>query len=187
MEAKGQIPVFDAVNYKKHARVVTTADGRKRVDKRPIQKSVQAVDACGNLLWMPLYTGPSQKAENDQYRQSIEHAKRKAGWVIFGRCPQIEGHDVISRLPDAVRGRPMCKVGAKGGPISDQDPCRCMLDLIAARRQENKERTVALEGQARNNEERAFDMQGEILKATLEQNARIAKVLERGSGDKGGK
>ncbi len=186
MEAKNQIPVFDAVKYKQHARIVTCADGKKRTEKRPIQKSVLAVDAAGNVLWLPLYTGPAQRHEQDQYRMSIEHAKRKSGWVVHGRCPQGEGYEVVSRLPESVRNRPMCKTAPNGEEVSDKNPCRCMVELIKDRREDNRLRMASIEGTARTSADRAHDMQADILKATLDQNARIAKVLERGI-DKGGK
>lgn len=182
--AKGEVPAFDAVKYKQAARTIVV-DGKKRIERRPIQKSVRMVDPSGNVSWLPLYGGPSQMGDTDPYRVSIEHAKRRAGWIPLGQCPQNGGYEVQSRLPDHVRGGKPCTAGTKGGVVSDADPCRCVLDTIEARRAENKERMEGLEYALNSTAIKAAELQAQMLQETREQNALIAKAMTKIVGDKG--
>lgn len=180
--AKGEVPAFDAVKYKQATRTIVV-DGQKRIERRPIQKSMRMVDPSGHVSWLPLYGGPAQIGETDPYKVSVEHAKRKLGWIPLGQCPQNGGYDVISKLPDSVKSRKPCVAGAKGGLIGDTDPCQCVLDTIKARQAETAEKMAGLEFALNREAIRAAEVQAQVLQETREQNALIAKALSKVAGD----
>lgn len=176
--AKGEVPAFDAIKYKQATRTILV-DGKKRIERRPIQKSMRMVDPAGNVSWLPLYGGPSQLAETDPYRVSIEAAKQARGWIPLGQCPQNGGFKIQPHLPDSVKGRKSCSSGAKGGEVSDADPCKCVLDTIAERQAENVARMNELEQKRHAAEIEAARVQSEMLEETREQNQLLAKLLTK--------
>lgn len=169
-------PTFYAVNYKKHKRTIVRPDGTKGVEKRPIQKSILMVDKAGNVCWTPLYTGPSQFAEEDHYKATILRAKQKAGWFIHAECPQFGGYEVQKHLPAEVRGRKPCEQGAKGGAIDDKNPCKCVLEVIKSRQAENALAMQAIEGQAKTAAQAQAELQAEMLEEARRTNAMLAEA-----------
>lgn len=176
VSAKGNVPVFDAVKYKQATRTIVV-DGQKRIERRPIQKSIRMVDPSGNIAWLPLYGGPSQTGDTDPYKVSVEYAKRKAGWIPYGQCPQNGGYDIVSKLPDEVKNRRPCTAGKKGGEVSDLDPCTCVLEVIAARRVVNLERMEQLENAANRDKIKSVELQQQAIAEQREQTSLIAKAL----------
>lgn len=186
MDAKSGLPVFDAVKYRKHARQIRV-NGEIRTEKRPIQQSAQAVDSSGNVVWLPLYTGPAQHAENDPYRLTTQYEKRRAGFVWLERCPQGDGYETQRHLPDSVRGRPLCREGHKGGPVSKDNPCECVLAVIRERQAANARKMGELEMAGRTAEQRQQEMQAATLEETRKQNAMLAQLAAQGrGGNRGG-
>ena len=165
-------PFFPAEKYKLANRTITGKDGKKRTEKRPIQKSVLALHPDGSVVWFVLYAGPAQLAENDPYRMAIVYSKQKTGFLFLARCPQMEGYDTQQHLPDEVRSRKPCTHGAKGGEISDADPCRCILETQVIRAAEQRRKTERLNS---NDQARAAakvaEQQAEQLAETKKQNA----------------
>jgi len=174
MEAKGYAHVFDAANYKRHARQITRKDGTRGIEKRPITKSIRCIDPSGNEAWLPLYSGPAQSAEVDPYRVSIMHAKRKKGWLPYDECPQLAGYATQQLLPDAVRGRKPCTVGANGQPISESNPCQCLVDTSKVRLAETAE-INRRRNEVRTTDERNLEVQQALLEETRRQNQLLAQ------------
>lgn len=139
-------PIFDAKRYKLHARQIIGPDGKARTEKRPITGSRRMVDPAGNVCWVPLYAGPTQNALGDPYRISILIAKQKDGWIAYGECPKNSGYAATKFLPEQMRNGAPCHLGEKGGPVSDQDPCKCVTHVMEQRRAEQKRKMDALEG-----------------------------------------
>ena len=171
-------PFFPAEKYKLAARTIVGDDGVKRTEKRPIQKSARMVNPAGHVVWVPLFAGPSQTAENDPYKMATVYSKQKLGFLFLNRCPQFEGYDTQRHLPDAVRGRKPCSAGSKGGEISDADPCKCVLETAVAR---HARQAVAMDKINTNSATRAAEQaaanQAEMLAETRKQNALLAEVV----------
>ncbi len=142
-------PVFDAKKYKLHARQIVGRDGKTRTEKRPITGSRRMVDPAGNVCWVPLYAGPTQFSEGDPYRVSIQIAKAKDGWILYGECPKNSGYTATKHLPEAMRNGPPCTVGSHGEPVSDKDACKCVEAIIKARAETQAKKMKALEGNAK--------------------------------------
>ena len=176
-ETAGQDPIYDARNWKRHARQIVSRDGQTRTEKRPIVKSVLMVDMAGSAHWVSLYTGPMQKHEADPYRVSIMVAKLRDGWLLLGECPKNSGS--ARHLPDDQRVGRACTQGSKGGPVSAADPCKCVIAIMAVRAAENAKRMARLEGKGKT----LADAQ---LEETRKLNAAIVNVLT-GAKDKAAK
>lgn len=165
-------PFFPAEKYKQATRTVVGDDGIKRTEKRPIQKSARMVHPGGHVIWLALYAGPSQIAENDPYKMAITYSKQKQGFLFLNRCPQMEGYETQKHLPDSVRGRKPCTEGSKGGPISDTSPCACVVETIKARVASQKVVTDKINASAGDAAiKRAEAAQAEMLAETKKQNA----------------
>lgn len=156
-------PFFPADRWKRHKRMVTLPDGTRAIEKRPIVKSCKAINKAGHEVWFPLATGPKQDVENDPYGQAIVFAKEKQGTIMKGRCPQGGGYYVNQHLPESVKNRRPCVEGAKGGPISDANPCQCVLEVMRIRQEDNAAAMKKLEGAARNKQSRDAEIQEAIL------------------------
>lgn len=165
-------PFFPAEKYKQAARPVIGDDGKRRIEKRPIQKSARAVHPDGHITWLVLYAGPAQTAENDPYKMAITYSKQRAGFLFLNRCPQMEGYETQRHLPDSVRGRKPCSEGSNGGPISDASPCSCVIDTIKARSTVQKAATDKINANAGDAAaKRAEALALESLAETKKQNA----------------
>lgn len=177
-------PTFHAENYKKYKRTITRPDGTKAVERRPIQASILMLDPAGHICWVPLYCGPSQFEEENNYRQSILKAKRAAGWYATGECPQTGNHAERAKLPDYLTGREICLFGANGGKIDQRNPCACIVEMQMHRQAANDRAMKAIEGKAQAQAERDREVQREILEQTREQNRLLAAQIKPAKGDK---
>lgn len=169
-------PFFPADRWKRHKRMVTLPDGTRAIEKRPIVKSCKAINKAGHEVWFPLATGPKQDVENDPYGQAIVFAKEKQGTIMKGRCPQGGNYYVQQHLPEEVRGRRVCAQGAKGGPITDANPCQCVIEVARIRQAENAVAMKKLEGAHRNKEARDAEIQEAILEQLRTSKAAPAPV-----------
>ncbi len=180
MSQAAKDPFFEAERYKLAARAIIGEDGVKRVEKRPIQKSARMIHPSGDVVWVPLYAGPSQLAENDPYKMATVFAKQRLGFLFLNRCPQMEGYETQRHLPASLRGRKPCEAGAKGGPISDADPCKCALEVSAIRR---GIQSAAMEKINNNEATRAARdaaaTQVEMLAETKKQNALLVDLATK--------
>ena len=183
IDANKPPPAFDARRYKLHARSVTDEHGRQRTEKRPIVKSAYMVDPSGHVCYLPLYGGPSQNDPDDQYMTATLRSKTKAGWVDHDSCPKTSGHNVTKFLPESAQQGPACVAGAKPGPrgeaapIGRQNPCKCIVALIAQRRGLNATKMLAVEGQARTEAQVSHQLATANLEETRKLNQKLAEAL----------
>ena len=167
--------VFDATKAKNAHRTVIDPDGKQSVEKRPIQRSVLALNPAGHVVWFPLHTGPAQMAKDDPYATRISYEKSKwgtgksgkPGFLFLDRCPQgtPDGH---LNLPDSVRNRPVCRSGAKGGDIDQRNPCQCILDTQRIRRAQNDAAMADLNKALKSGAERTAEAHAEAITAARE-------------------
>jgi len=184
IDANKPPPAFDARRYKLHARSIVGEDGRTRTEKRPIVKSAYMVDPAGHVCFLPLYGGPSQNDPDDQYMTATLRSKTKAGWVDHDSCPKTSGHNVVKHLPVEVQDGAACNGGAKGGPITRQNPCKCIVALIAHRRTTNASKMRAVEGQARTEAQVSHQLAAANLEETRKLNQRLADMVLKPTVDK---
>lgn len=184
--------VFDATKAKNAHRTVIDPDGKPAVEKRPIQRSVLALNPSGHVVWFPLHTGPAQLAKDDPYATRVTYEKSKwgtgksakPGFLFLDRCPQGTP-DGYTNLPDSVRNRPVCRAGANGGPLDQRNPCQCILDTQKIRRAQNDAEQAALNKALKSGAERTAEAHAEAIAAARDAAAAAEKLARTHEPEKG--
>jgi hypothetical protein len=182
--------VFDAAKAKRATRTILDENGNPVVERRPIQKSALALNPAGHVVWFPFYTGPAQTAQDDPYKTRVTFEKsrwgtgksKKPGFLFLDSCPQTQ-YGGPQNLPESRRGRAPCRVGAKGGPISAQDPCECILEAKLARQARTNAETAESTRTLKSVAERTTEAHNEAV-AAAEKAAQAAMTIANVAAEK---
>jgi len=192
--------VADLSNWSPPQRIRRDAKGRAIVEKLSPLLSRKVVDLDGNVVQQPASNGIANRSPQDPYGQQTHHEKMvgrprmikgtPGGILPYSRCPQgING--VMPFLADyELDGRPICATAWNGKPISNEDPCACIKELIEKR--QAKAHVAHLENEERVNklaklQERAAQQNLEAASGMAEATSTLAEVLKTLKGDGKGK
>jgi hypothetical protein len=161
---------IDLAVWKPPARNRIDRHGEPAIEKLPTQRSMYMLNPTGHMVWVALHCGSGNRSPNDAFALQKLDEKQRKGFLPAGRCPQTL--DVQLHLPDGVRGRAACVQGAKGGPISTENPCSCLIETMDYRTALNVRKNQEHAERYKSQEQREREQAARHIKALEDANAR---------------
>jgi hypothetical protein len=110
--------------------------GKEVIERAPWQPFLKVVKLSGAVSRVPLSTHRAINERQDPYRAYMEFRKPRTGMIPYGACPQTMPPDVQAFIPEELLGRQPCRAAANGKPISNENCCPCIEELITYRKAE---------------------------------------------------
>lgn len=176
--------VADLANWGPPQRLIKDARGRTIVEKRSPLLSRKVVGLNGDVTQQAAANGIANRDPNDPYGQKTHQEKmlgrpraRKGtpgGILPYSRCPQgISGvREFLAEL-DISESAP-CSTALNGKPISNDDPCKCIVEVIARRQARN--RAVDAENEERIN--KLAKLAERTAEANLDASQKMAEAAQ---------
>ena len=153
-------------------------DGRALIERLPSTPSCLMLHPGGSVVWVPLACGSGRKQQNDPYALTIGKEKMQKGFLPVENCPKSFGlQDKLTQgFPEDLLEAAPCRRGHKldkdgnTRPISETNPCICIVTERALRNGISTKRTDALNKRYRNQaalDIAARDSEASALKAAV--------------------
>lgn len=145
----------------RHVRTQVVVDGRieNRTERVPRTRYLKVVKPSGSVSRIPVHNGRANTASGDEYKQWIEHWKLEVtGSIRYDRCPQTLSSEImhgylpskwfgpdVPIIPEHIRDRSPCSKSVNGTRIDANNPCKCVEELIAWRKDWQAKRMANIE------------------------------------------
>lgn len=169
---------IDLAVWKPPTRTTVNADGETVLEKLPTQRSKYMLNPSGHGVWVALHCGSSLRNPNDPIAIRRYDEKSRRGFLPFDRCPQTMDPDIVQKhLPKAMRGRSACSSGSAdvNRPISNGNPCKCLVEVMELRRKANDKIMAEAEARLVTKSDKDFALRERQIAALEKQTAELAR------------
>lgn len=176
--------IVDLANWNPPQRITRAGRGRNIVEKLSPLPSRKVVDLDGNVIRQAASNGIANRSPTDPYGQQT-HAEKLSGnprnrkgtpggILPYSKCPQGIGPARYFLDEWDLGGRVPCETAHNGKPISNDDPCACIVELITLRQKRAAEINAANE--ARIN--KLAMLQEQTAQANLDASTQMAAAAQ---------
>lgn len=137
IQGTGDAAAVDCSSWTLPKRERLDRHGEPATEKLPNMRTVHMLNPAGAWVRATVFCGSAQRDFRDRNAQNKTRDLVAKGFLPIGTCPNsrqwLHYYDARAKLPADMHRDHGCEVAADGKPITDENPCACVVEIGARR------------------------------------------------------